>query len=194
MERMIDPHEPREDALRLQLGEHRLERKARAGKRERTRAVERRDGDRAVVARDQGARFFFAESPTASIVPSPRAHSSMKRARSTMMRAPSSRLNTPATHAAAISPTLWPTTADGLDAPRFPKLRERHLHRENRRLRDFRPVHLRGLLVAAEFFEEGETAPTAASRRRSAPSSRGRPARGASVRGPCPTIADPGRS
>ena len=30
MERMIDPHESREDALRLQLGEHRLQRNARA--------------------------------------------------------------------------------------------------------------------------------------------------------------------
>ena len=43
MERMIDPHEPRENALRLQFGEHRFQRKARAGERERARAVESGD-------------------------------------------------------------------------------------------------------------------------------------------------------
>ena len=37
----------------------------------------------------------------------------MNRARSTIIRAASSKLNTPATQAAAISPTLWPTTAAG---------------------------------------------------------------------------------
>ena len=76
-----------------------------------------------------------------------------------MIRAASSKLNTPATQAAAISPTLWPTIAAGCDAPRLPQLRQRDLHGENRRLRDLGALHLRGLLGASEFLEQGKARP-----------------------------------
>ena len=65
------------------------------------------------MTRDEGPRFVLRQA-TASMVPAPRAQPSMNRARNAMMRAASSRLSTPATHAAAISPTLWPTTAEGM--------------------------------------------------------------------------------
>src|SRR6188472_2091439 len=46
-----------------------------------------------------------------------------------------------------------------LNAPGFPKSRERHLHRENGRLSNLRPVHLGHFLGAAEFFEQREARP-----------------------------------
>ena len=76
-----------------------------------------------------------------------------------------------------------------LDAPGFPKLGERHLHRENRGLRDLRPLHLGGFLGAAEFFEQGKSRPRTHRGVAALDASRGRPARAASARGPCPTIA-----
>ncbi len=59
------------------------------------------------------ARASSALMPTASMVPPDGVHSCMKRPRSTMIFAACSRLRMPATHAAASSPTLWPTTAAG---------------------------------------------------------------------------------
>ena len=67
MERVIDAHHAGEDALRLEFGEHRFDRMTWTGQGERTRAVECRDRDRAVMFGDQGLRFFFTKArPRAS--------------------------------------------------------------------------------------------------------------------------------
>jgi hypothetical protein len=52
------------------------------------------------------ARASSSGNPTASIVPSPRPHDSIRRARSATIRAASSMEKIPATQLAAISPTL----------------------------------------------------------------------------------------
>ena len=200
MKRMIDPHESREDALRLQFGDHRLERNARAREGERTRAVEGGDRDGAVVARDQSAALHPRGRPNGE-------HGSFAaRARfhETRPQHDDPRGFFQRKHAgdASRGDLSHAVTDDGrgLDAPGFPQLRERHLHRKDRRLRNLRPVHLRGFLGATEFFEERKAAPTVASRRRSAPSLRGRPARARiSSRpmphhcGPCPLMMKPMR-
>ena len=140
------------------------------------------------------ARASSSPKPTASMVPSPRAQ---------LVHEPRAQHDDPraffqAEHAGdARRGDLADAVADdrrGLDAPRFPQLRQRDLHRENRRLRDLGAVHLRGLLRAAEFLEQREArvhGRIAASQRSMI---RGRPARAASARGPCPTIAGPVRS
>src|SRR5829696_4596790 len=53
MERMIDTHEAREDALRFQFGKHCLQRNPGASQGQRARTVDRCDRDRAVVPRNQ---------------------------------------------------------------------------------------------------------------------------------------------
>ena len=62
MKWMIDPHEPRKRALRLEFGGHRFERNARPRKRDRTRSVERGNRHRPVVPRDQRQRFLLAQT------------------------------------------------------------------------------------------------------------------------------------
>ena len=158
MEGMIDADEPREDALRLQLGEHRFERNARAGEGQRTRAVEGGDRDGAVVARDQRARFIFAETHGEHGAFAARAAVHEARPQHDDPRA-----FFQAEHAGDASrgdlADAVPDDRRGLDAPRFPQLRQRDLHGENRRLRDLGAVHLRGLLGASEFLEQRKARP-----------------------------------
>ena len=128
--------------------------------------------DRAIVPGDQRPRLLFAEPDREHRAFAARAFVHEPRAQSTMIRAPFFQLKTPGD---ARRGDLADAMADDrrrLHAPRFPQLRQRDLHRENRRLRDLRAMHLRGLLGAAELFQKRETAPTAASPRRSAPSPR----------------------
>ena len=140
------------------------------------------------------ARASSSPRPTASIVPSPRAQPSMKRARSTMIRAPSSRLNTPATQAAAISPTLCPTIAAGSMPHDF------HSSASATCIAKIAgcAISVRCICevssVRAEFLEQGKARPRSHRGVAAFDGLRGRPARGASTRGPCPTIAGPVRS
>ena len=100
-----------------------------------------------------------SHNPTASIVPSPRPHSSMKRARSAIILAASSIEKMPATHAAAISPTLWPTTAEGCTPQDFQSAASATCIAKMAGC----PISVRCIcghfLGAAEFFEEREACP-----------------------------------
>ena len=158
MEGMIDPDESGEDALRLHLGEHCFERNARAGEGQRTRAIDGGDRDGAVVARDQGTRFVFAQTH--------REHRAFPAGAAVHETGPlpdDPRAFLQAEHAGNASRgDFSDTMADdrrGLNAPGFPQLRQRDLQGENRRLRDLRAVHLRGLLGASEFFQQGKACP-----------------------------------
>ena len=64
----------------------------------------------------------------------PAGSSCISRPRAATSRSASARENTPARHAATYSPMLCPSMASGPHAPAHPQLRQRVLHREERRL------------------------------------------------------------
>ena len=105
------------------------------------------------------ANASSSANPTASIVPSPRPHDSMRRARSATIRAASSTRKNAGNARRRDFAHAMADNGRRLNAPGFPKRRERHLHRKNGRLPDLRPVHLGGFLGAAEFFEQREVRP-----------------------------------
>ena len=139
-------------------GSQPTERKARTGKRDRTRAVISGNRDRAIVPRDEREGFFFRQSD--------REHCAF--AASTFLHQTRSQRD----HAGRVfngkdagdasRGDLAHAVADDsgrLHAPGFPERGERHLHGKNGRLPDLRPRDAGGFFAAAEFFEKGEAGP-----------------------------------
>ena len=112
MKRVIDPHKRAKTPFDSSSAKMASDGMTRTGQGQRPRAIEGRDRNGGIVLVDQGLRFGFTEpnrehlSLAACTIP-------MNRARDCGNRAPCSSVNKPATHAAAISLTLWPTTAAG---------------------------------------------------------------------------------
>ena len=153
---MIHPHEPGEDILRLQFGRDGLERGTRAREGQRAGAVEGRDAHRAVMAGDERQRFFFGEAhrqhrplATRAFMHQPRAQHDHPRG---LLQAEDSGDARRRDFADAVA-----DDGGGRDPQGFPKFRERHLHGENRGLRDLGLLQFRGRFVAAQFLEQGES-------------------------------------
>ncbi len=167
VERMVHLHESREDALRLQLREHRFQRDPRAGESERARAVEGGDRHRAVMPRDERLGFLLAQTDgehgavaAGAVLHEPGPERDDARPFFQRKNARDTRRGDFA-HAVA-------DDRGGLNAPRFPKLRQRHLHREDRRLRDFGAVHLRVRFRRGRALPAAKSSRDRAWRRRSA--------------------------
>jgi hypothetical protein len=152
MKWMIDADHPCENALRFEFGEHRFNRMARTGQGKRTGAVECGNRNRAIMFVDQRLRFFFAEAN--------REHLSFATG-ATLHELCAKRSDTRAlfqgkeTGHAGCGNFTHTMAGDRrrLHTPRFPQLGQTNLHREDRRLRNFGAVHLRGFLRTSEFFE-----------------------------------------
>src|SRR6476659_6208652 len=158
MKWMIDPNESRKRALCLEFGGHRLERNARTRERNGTRPVEGRNRYSAVVPRNEGQGFFLRQSNSEHRSFS--ASAGFHEARSERDD-PGCFLKRKNSGDAVSRDFSHAMTDDGrrLNAPGFPKRRERHLHGKNGRLSNLRPLHLGCFFRAAEFFEKREAGP-----------------------------------
>ena len=96
----------------------------------------------------------------------------ISRPRAATSARPSSGLMTPASVAATNSPTLWPSTTAGGDAPRLPELGQRPLEGEQRRLGE--PVWSSARRPTTGHIEQTRADPATRSQHRSA-AGRGRP-------------------
>ena len=124
----------------------------------RTRPVESGNRYRAIVPRNESQGFFFRQSngEHRSFAASARFHETRSQ------RDNPGRFFEGKNAGDACSRDLTHAMTDNgrrLNAPGFPKRRERHLHRKNGRLSNLRPVHLGRFFGAAEFFEQREARP-----------------------------------
>src|SRR6478672_5970072 len=123
------------------------------GEGERARAVECRDRNGLVMFVDQGLRFFFAKPDREHPAFTPRATFHESRAQSGHSRALFQRKQTCYTGCSDFTDAMAKNSR-GMHAPRFPKLRQSNLHRENGRLCNLGTMQLRGFFRAAEFFQK----------------------------------------
>src|SRR4051812_46560313 len=153
MKRMIDTHEPREHALGLELGKNRFNGVARTSQGEGTGTVECCDRNGPVVLLDERLRFFFPKGDREHPAFTSRATFHESRAQG---RDPGALLEREQTGNASRSDFADAVAKNcgGMHAPRFPQLRQSHLHRENRGLRNLSAMQLRSFLGTAEFLQE----------------------------------------
>ena len=158
VKRMIDPDESGKGALRLEFGCHRLERNARARKCDRPWSVESGNRDRSIVTRNESQSFIFGQpdGEHRSFAASARFHQTRAQRDN-----PGRFFDGKNAGDAGRGDLTHAMTNNGgrLNAPGFPKRRERHLHRKDGGLPNLRPVHLGRFFGAAEFFEEREARP-----------------------------------